>query len=246
MGATKDFVTLFALLGAAITLAISLSCRNTGQYVTTQFVGVSGNGFSAGTTVGWHLGYEGFMVADDDTVFPLKDLCGPPCATLENVGKAYAGFCAVALILVALPAVGVVLSLIGCGVTDGMGSTLLVLVNTSFFCNFLATLLMLCGVAATVNGEGDDYRFTLIGDPDKFIPNTGAIANYVSILFYSIAICCLKREDVSGGGGGGGKGYGAQSRMYSGSAMRPAAGKKAKQHGKRPSVGAGKKRGGYV
>ena len=35
-------------------------------------------------------------------------------------------------------------------------------------------------------------------------------------------------------------------RMYSGSAMRPAAGKKAKQHGKRPSVGAGKKRGGYV
>ena len=27
------------------------------------------------------------MVADDDTVFPLSDLCGPPCDTLANVGK---------------------------------------------------------------------------------------------------------------------------------------------------------------
>ncbi|GMH72163.1 hypothetical protein TL16_g05845 [Triparma laevis f. inornata] len=149
--------------------------------------------------------------------------------------------------MVALPAVGVVLSLIGCGVSDGMGGTLLVLVNTSFFCNLLSCLLMLCGVAATVNGEGDDYRFTLVGDPDGLIPNMGAIANYVSFLFYAVAICCLKREDVGGGGGGGGGVHkGAQSRMYSGSAMRPTVGKKAKQHGKRPSVGAGKKRGGYV
>jgi hypothetical protein len=61
---------------------------------------------------------------------------------------------------VVLPAAAVLLNIIGCGMFEGMAKPILALINLSFFCNFLAMLLELCGVAATVNGEGGDYAFT--------------------------------------------------------------------------------------
>ena len=48
-------------------------------------------GFSAGTTIGWHLGYEGYKIGNEEQVFKLDTLCGNPCSILADVGKVRKG-----------------------------------------------------------------------------------------------------------------------------------------------------------
>ena len=217
----------------------------------------SSNIFIIGATVRWHLGHTNYMFEDSDDAYSLSSVCGPPCSTLESVGKAFLGFGGLSIALLALGAAAIACSVLGCGIFDGNRKLVMGLLNLSVFFSFLAMLLFLCGVAATVAPDGEDYNFQVVGsisllNPNIFLPNYGAICHYLSLVACLVAVCMLKAEETGGRRGGGGRGGGNNgSRMYGGSAMRPAVGgsrSKTKTHGRRPSgmKAGGKGRGGYV
>jgi hypothetical protein len=213
---------------------------------------MSGLGF----TLSWDLGYSEFSMSGSEgsdqppQSASLEDLCGKPCSTLQGVGESSVIFSGVAFSLTAA-AVGLCCAvLMGCIDLDSWGGLILGVSNTACFCSFLGSLLMVCGVAAVVNGEGDEYRFTLLGDPDKFHAAYGSICAWVSIVFYVVGSFLLRTASSAparpaAGRGGGGKGVSSPSFKFGGAAMRPAA-KPGKQHGKRPSGFSAKKKGGYL
>ncbi|GMI23915.1 hypothetical protein TrCOL_g7309 [Triparma columacea] len=234
-----------------------MSAKNSGMYDANFHVTESSTILNIGATVRWHLGHTNYVFEEDDASYPLGSVC-EACTTLENIGKAFLGFGGIGLCLVTLVIVAIACSALGCGMFDGNGKFVIGLLNLSIFSSFLSMLLMLCGVAAMVAPEGDEYNFKVFGafstplNPNIFIPDYGAICHYLSLSLCMMAACLLKGDDGggSGGGRGGGRAGGAQgSRMYGGAAMRPAVGgarSKSKMHGKRPSGMKAGKSGGYV
>jgi len=176
----------------------------------------------------------------------LENLCGK-CDNLVSIGKASVAFTVIAEILTFAAVLAMIATLMGCIDLESWGNLVLGVVNSAALCSLLGALIMVCGIAVVVEGDGDGYRFFPgLTDPDSFKADFGGICAWVALAVYVVAAVLLRvatLPSVRAGGKGGGKGF-SPSFAFGGSAMRPKA-KPGKVHGKRPS-GVGGKKGGYV